>query len=130
VSGQSQPDPADRLDWVLDARLRLKDQPSGQETRRDRDLGPCENDPMRNTDGSILSIGSAGSILSIGSAGSILSIGSAGSILSIGSVGSVASVLSVGSAASAGSILSALSRWSVLAWRGRPGGGQVTRARE
>ena len=50
---------------------------------------------MRNTDGSILSIGSSGSILSIGSAGSILSIGSAGSILSIGSVGSVASVLSI-----------------------------------
>ena len=57
---------------------------------------------MRNTDGSILSIGSSGSILSIGSAGSILSIGSAGSIFSIGSVGSVASVLSVASAASAG----------------------------
>ena len=65
-----------------------------------RDLGPGErlreNERMRNTDGSILSIGSSGSILSIGSAGSILSIGSAGSILSIGSAGSIASVLSVG----------------------------------
>jgi hypothetical protein len=82
----------------------------------------CENERMRNTDGSILSIGSSGSILSIGSAGSILSIGSAGSILSIGSAGSIASVLSVGSAASIGSVLSALSSWSVLAWRGRPRG--------
>jgi hypothetical protein len=82
----------------------------------------CENERMRNRDGSILSIGSSGSILSIGSAGSILSIGSAGSILSIGSAGSIASVLSVGSAASIGSVLSALSNWSLLAWRGRPGG--------
>ena len=101
-----------------------------------RDLGPrerpCENERMRNTDGSILSIGSSGSILSIGSAGSILSIGSAGSILSIGSAGSIASVLSVGSAASIGSVLSALSRWSVLAWRGKgaPAGPSLRRADE
>jgi len=88
-----------------------------------QDLGdgrrPCENERMRNMDGSILSIGSSGSILSIGSAGSILSIGSAGSILSIGSAGSIGSVLSVGSAASIGSVLSALSQWSVLAWRAK-----------
>jgi hypothetical protein len=89
--------------------------------------GQCENERMRrsvnfDSNGSILSIGSAGSILSIGSAGSILSIGSAGSILSIGSAGSVASVLSAGSAASVGSVLSALSCWSVLAWRSRQAG--------